>query len=189
MTKEESIAFAIKLQKDFTEKSTLEHQIESFKKTIDSPTEITVKKRSFFRFFWPVIPVTVVAYFISNSLLNYMVYNLTDKQIMQAINIRYLILIAIVVLGVIIAGVRTKNANKEYEYAVKDDEERKRKLIKDSLDLKDKLETLNRDLKQNAADIPSEYRNSAAMSKIKLMLQSGKAEDFDDALNQLKTNA
>ena len=189
MTKEESIALAIKLQKDFTAKSTLENQIESNKKAIDTPAEIKVKKRSFFRFFWPVIPLSVAAYYFGDIIIDSLIFRLNDHQLLWAINIKYLIIIAIIALGAVIAVVKKKNANKEYEYAVKDAEARKVQLRKDIHELEDKLKPLASELKQISMNIPSKHRNSAAMAKIKLMLQSGKAEDFDDALRKLNNEA
>ena len=185
MTKEESIAYAIKLQKDFLDRDAIERQIEDNKKNLDSRSEITYRNRSFFRFFWPVLPISVAIYYIGNIVVNILIDYLNDHQILWAVNIKYLLIIAVIVAGAVISIVKKVKIYREYENASKEERARKEQLRKDTRDLEEKLEALNSEIAQNMTNVPYNHRSSAAMAKIKLMLQTGKAEDFDDAVSKL----
>ena len=53
MTKEESIALAEKLQKDYANLDAMKDQIEKNESQIKSRSSTTVRGRSYFAFFWP----------------------------------------------------------------------------------------------------------------------------------------
>ena len=64
MTKEESIALAEKLQKDYANLDAMKDQIEKNESQIKSRSSTTVRGRSYFAFFWPWLIVAVALYIL-----------------------------------------------------------------------------------------------------------------------------
>ncbi len=107
MTKEESIALAEKLQKDYANLDALKDQIEKNESQIKSRSSYTVRGHSYFRFFWPWLIVAVALYILIGIIHNVgFRYSADSVQYTLMAARRFTPIIAIIA-GAIIAGVKT----------------------------------------------------------------------------------
>ena len=122
MTKEESIALAEKLQKDYANLDALKDQISRNESQIRSRSTHAVKGHSYFRFFWPWPIVAIVLYYLIGFIHSVGFIYSRDSVQYTLITLRNLIPIIALVAGAIIAGVKKANdsnqvANAQYSAA------------------------------------------------------------------------
>ena len=98
----------------------------------------------------------------------------------------YLIPVAILVIGVLVAKKKVKEANKAIEYAQEDELKKKDELREKVKELEREYNSLSISVGSYSDIVPEAYRKSSTMARVKLLLQSGKADNFADALEKCK---
>ena len=161
MTKEESIALAEKLQKNYSNLDALKDQIERNESQMKSRSSTTVRGSSYFRFFWPWLIVAAVLYFLIGFIHNVGFRYSADSVQYSLMTVRVLAPIAALILG----------------------EVAKLKLAND--DNRTKIARIEKELEEYRDLVPANARTRTAMFKVVSMLKTGKAEDFNDAISKL----
>ena len=99
----------------------------------------------------------------------------------------FLIPVAVLVIGVIVAKKKVKEANKSIEYAQEDELNKKDELREKVKELEHEYNSLSVSVGSYSDIVPEAYRKSSTMARVKLLLQSGKADNFADALEKCKS--
>ena len=185
MTKEESIALAEKLQKDYANLDALNDQIEKNESQIKSRSSYTVRGHSYFRFFWPWLIVAVALYILIGIIHNVgFRYSADSVQYTLMAARRFAPIIAIIA-GAIIAGVKKSNDSDQVGQARYSAEQEIAKLRAANDDNKNKIIRIEKELDEYRDLVPAKARTRTAMFKVVSMLKTGKAEDFEDAISKL----
>ena len=185
MTKEESIALAEKLQKDYANLDALKDQIEKNESQIKSRSSYTVRGHSYFRFFWPWLIVAVALYILIGIIHNVgFRYSADSVQYTLMAARRFAPIIAIIA-GAIIAGVKKSNDSDQVGQARFSAEQEIAKLRAANDDNKNKIIRIEKELDEYRDIVPAKARTRTAMFKVVSMLKTGKAEDFEDAISKL----
>ena len=185
MTKEESIALAEKLQKDYANLDALKDQIEKNESQIKSRSSYTVRGHSYFRFFWPWLVVAVALYILIGIIHNVgFRYSADSVQYTLMAARRFAPIIAIIA-GAIIAGVKKSNDSDQVGQARFSAEQEIAKLRAANDDNKNKIIRIEKELEEYRDLVPAKARTRTAMFKVVSMLKTGKAEDFEDAISKL----
>ena len=196
MTKDESIALAVKLHKGYEETERLENRI---KKNQIMSTQLAASMPthySAFRYFLPfllasfitilasIIPavfVISIAAFLdqanrndSNAYVPYVVV-LLIAAIFAMINL----------IGGFVARNKSRYMNNLETERVAGDIRKSKRLIRENEELIAQLDTELTKLSEYDDIVPERHRNSMKMNEVKKLLISGKAEDFNDAINML----
>ena len=185
MTKEESIALAEKLQKDYASLDAMKDQIEKNESQIKSRSSYTVRGHSYFRFFWPWLIVAVALYILIGIIHNVgFRYSADSVQYTLMAARRFAPIIAIIA-GAIIAGVKKSNDSDQVGQARFSAEQEIAKLRAANDDNKNKIIRIENELEEYKNLVPANARTRTAMFKVVSMLKTGKAEDFEDAISKL----
>ena len=185
MTLEESIALAEKLQKGYAKLESIERDIASKRDEIRRPLT-QYRRHSFFKFFWPSFIIADIAFFIA-ILMSPIFMEEFPKFFGLVLVIVYLIPVAILVIGVLVAKKKVKEANKAIEYAQEDELKKKDELRDKVEELEHEYNSLSISVGSYSDIVPEAYRKSSTMARVKLLLQSGKADNFADALEKCKS--
>ena len=187
MTLEESIALAEKFQKELAQLESCERQIKDNNEEMRKPAVITVKRRSMFRYFWPwiIFAATVLCMLLALSLF-FAMSRLAKFAPLVTIG-SYAIAIAIIFIGIFVAKKKAKEDNGAYEVALDMAAKRRSDLVAKNEELESKINELKIQLGGNPdyKMIPYDKRKSSSMARAKLLLQSGKATDFEDVLRKI----
>ena len=186
MTKEESIAFAEKLQKNYANLDAAKEQIAKNESEIKSRSTHKVKGHSYFKYFWPWIRAAVVIYFLIGFIHKMGFRYAMDDVQYTLINLRRLIPFFTLVTGAIVAGVKKANNSHQVSLAEQSTYDTIAKLELANKDNLKKIERIEEELAEYKSLVPPKARSKTAMFKIVSMLKTGKAEDFDDAVDKLK---
>ena len=185
MTKEESIALAEKLQKDYANLDALKDQIEKNESQIKSRSSTTVRGRSYFTFFWPWLIVAAGLYILIGFFHNVGFRYSADSVQYTLMTVRLLAPIAALILGAILAGVKKSNDSDQVGQARFSAEQEIAKLRAANDDNKNKIIRIEKELEEYKNLVPANARTRTAMFKVVSMLKTGKAEDFEDAISKL----
>ena len=139
-----------------------------------------------FRFFWPYLIGAAVAFLLFDMIMvgSSISSPTYDTMIVPGI------LMIVVPLGIIITGVvlARKRAARENEYIaereVRDIENRK-ELEKKTESLISKRNVLKQKLDKDEEIVPVALRRSSSMTQLKLLIKSGKAQDYYEAVEIL----
>ena len=143
---------------------------------------------SFFRFFWPSFIVAVVVCFFVTFIFAFIAAGSKNYEAGAKLAeiMGYISVPVVLIIGGIIAGKRRDAANEEL--AAKE-----RTAVRKSDDLQNKLNELRN--KQNEINnavsevkdiVPASMRNKDQMLKVKTMLDTGKAETFEEAITKVR---
>ena len=184
MTKEESIALAEKLAADYKNLERINREIEDTKSQLARPIDTTLKQHAAFKFFWPYLIYAAVSFSILYFLGSILAYGAPGLAIV-------FLLLSIVSIPVflIVGGVRAVRLREEYNQSEVNLLNSKRKhadtLKKNAETLRLKKKTTEDKVKQYDSIIPKNFRDSAHMGKVKILLQSDKAANFKEAVEML----
>ena len=187
MTLEDSIALAESFQKDLAKLESCERQIRSNEEEIRKPVNITVRRRSMFRYFWPWIlfagTIFCLVMFFSLVLMT------SDfAKYVPLISIGAVVLaVVIIIIGIVTSKKKAKDDNGAYEIARDIAEKKKAELFDKNRELESTINEIEIRLGGNPeyTKIPSDKRKSSVLARAKLLMQSGKATDFDDAMGKV----
>lgn len=185
MTKEESIALAEKLSSEY-------HSLERLKKEIDENNAITsrpvpqAKPHAAFKFFWPYLVASVVALNVL-VIIGYIVFLSSFSG-----NAFIFFMLAAVITAVVLLIVGGKTATSKRDalnYQMSDELHRRRKkndeLIEKNRTLQSQYSNKKRKLDQYNSLVPARFRTSRYMDRVKILLNTNKAESFDEAIRLL----
>ena len=185
MTKEESIALAEKLQKNYSNLDALKDQIEKNESQMKSRSSTTVRGSSYFRFFWPWLIVAAVLYFLIGFFHNVGFRYSADSVQYSLMTVRVLAPIAALILGAILAGVKKSNDSNQVAQAQYSAAQEVAKLKLANDDNRTKIARIEKELEEYRDLVPANARTRTDMFKVVSMLKTGKAEDFNDAISKL----
>ena len=187
MTKEESIELAEKLKAEYGAIEKLQRDISDNETVLKRPVNPSGRRHSAFKFFWPFL---IYAYLALNII--YIVGALISGANNDEGGI-----IASLFLGLgaaagllIFGGIRAGRKRDSLNQALADEEYQMRKrqndLVNRNNELKTKLTSKKREVSQYTSMIPSKFRTKQYMDRVLMLLQTGRAESFADAINMLK---
>lgn len=183
MTKEESLAFADKLIAEYKKLEKLDAEIEENNRQIARPIEAYPKQHAAFKYFWPFLIYAAVSF----SVL-YFLAQLFGRSLGLAV-ILLLLALASIPTFLIIGGVRAVRIRNELNAAevsfLNNKKDHLIELKKENSVLQTKRGKVVRELKEYENMLPPSLRSSAQISKAKIFIQSGKAEDFADAVEKM----
>ena len=187
MTLEESISLAEKFQKDLAQLESCERQIRDNEEEIRKPIVINVRRRSMFRYFWPWILFagTVLCLLLVLSLF-FLMSRMAKFGPLVTFG-SYAIAAAIIIIGIIVSRKKAKDDNGAYEIAKEIELKKRSDLMDKNRELESKISSLKIRLggDPDYQMIPYDKRKSSSMARAKLLLQSGKAKDFEEVLDQI----
>ena len=187
MTLEESIALAEKLQKDFAQLESCKREIRNNEDEIRKPVVINVRRRSMFRYFWPWILFAGTQFCV--ILFFSLIFLVTQyaKLAPVVMGAAFGIAVLIIIIGIKVSKKKAKEDNDSYEIAKDSAEKRRTDLFEKNRELDSTINSIKIQLGGNPVyeKIPLDKRKSSAMARAKLLLQSGKATDFEDALDKI----
>ena len=185
MTKEESIALAGRLREEY-------HNLERIKKEIDDNIVITSrpvpspKYHAAFKFFWPYLIASVVS---ANALiiLGYFIYLATGS---EAINLLFTLAGIIALVVILIVGGKTATSKRDMlNNQMLNNLQMMRKKHTDLTEKNKALQSVysakKRALEEYNGMVPSRFRTSRHMDRVKALLQTNKAENFSEAVARL----
>lgn len=183
MTKEESLAFADKLIAEYRKLEKLDAEIEENNRQIARPIEAYPKQHAAFKYFWPFLIYAAVSF----SAL-YFLAGLFGRSLGLAA-ILYLLSLASIPFFLIFGGVRAVRIRNELNAAevsfLNNKKDHLIELKKENSILQTKRGKVVHELKEYENMLPPSLRSSAQISKVKIFIQSGKAEDFADAVEKM----
>ncbi len=178
MTKEEAIALVAKLSQEYRSLERLQKQISDNEAVINKPVTIEYARHSAFRYFWPFFIYAFLA--LWGMILLTAIFGSGDSAIVWAI------LVYAVPIGLLIGGgvYARKRRDEENEAAAEMANQRVRRvdeLKKQNSELRSKLSAYQMRVGNMDDCIPPALKNSARMDRIKVLLESGKAKDLEEA--------
>lgn len=183
MTKEESLAFADKLIAEYRKLEKLDAEIEENNRQIARPIEDYPKQHAAFKYFWPFLIYAAVSFTVL-----YFFAQLFGRSLGLAV-ILLLLALASIPTFLIIGGVRAVRIRNELNAAevsfLNNKKDHLIELKKENSVLQTKRGKVVRELKEYENMLPPSLRSSAQISKAKIFIQSGKAEDFADAVEKM----
>ncbi len=177
-TKEEAIALVAKLSQEYRSLERLQKQISDNEAVINKPVTIEYARHSAFRYFWPFFIYAFLA--LWGMILLTAIFGSGDSAIVWAI------LVYAVPIGLLIGGgvYARKRRDEENEAAAEMANQRVRRvdeLKKQNSELRSKLSAYQMRVGNMDDCIPPALKNSARMDRIKVLLESGKAKDLEEA--------
>ena len=183
MTKEESIAFADKLIAEYKKLEKIDQEIEENDRQMNRPIESYPKQHAAFKYFWPFLIYAAVS-----CTVFYFLANLFSRSTGLAL-ILLLLSLGSIPFFLIFGGVRARRIRDELNAAevsfLNNKKDHLVELRKETSILKTKQRTMLQEIKEYEDMLPPALRSSSQISKAKIFIQSGKAEDFADAVEKM----
>lgn len=184
-SKEESLELADKLFRKYKDLERINKEIEDVRMRLAIPVERVPKQHAAFRYFWPFLVYAAVSFGIFYT-IGYLLAIISSTTGVLFILIG-LISIPIFIITGGVKAVRYReemNAGEIKNHARRIEQQESDKKTSDTL-YKKRQRFLD-DLRKYDLIVPRDLRNSAAMSKVKVLMQAGKAENFTEAIEILK---
>jgi transcriptional regulator with XRE-family HTH domain len=178
MTKEEAIALVAKLSQEYRGLERLQKQISDNDAVINKPVTIEYARHSAFRYFWPFFIYAFLAMW--GMILLTAIFGSGDSAIVWAILV-YAVPIGLLIGGGVYARKRRDEENDAASEMARDRMSRVDELKKQNSELRSKLSAYQMRVGNMDDCIPPALKNSARMDRIKVLLESGKAKDLEEA--------
>ena len=178
MTKEEAIALVAKLSQEYRGLERLQKQISDNEAVINKPVTIEYARHSAFRYFWPFFIYAFLAMW--GMILLTAIFGGGDSAIVWAILV-YAVPIGLLIGGGVYARKRRDEENDAASEMARDRMSRVDELKKQNSELRSKLSAYQMRVGNMDDCIPPALKNSARMDRIKVLLESGKAKDLEEA--------
>ena len=178
MTKEEAIALVTKLSQEYRGLERLQKQISDNEAVINKPVTIEYARHSAFRYFWPFFIYAFLAMW--GMILLTAIFGGGDSAIVWAILV-YAVPIGLLIGGGVYARKRRDEENDAASEMARDRMSRVDELKKQNSELRSKLSAYQMRVGNMDDCIPPALKNSARMDRIKVLLESGKAKDLEEA--------
>lgn len=184
MTKEESIAFADKLIAEYKKLEKITQEIEENEHQMNRPVESYPKQHAAFKYFWPFLIYAAVSFTVF-----YFLAGVLGRNSMGTTMFLLLLALGSIPAFLIIGGVRARRIRDELNAAeisfLNNKKEHLLELKKETSILQTKKRTMQKEIKEYEAMLPASLRSSSQISRAKILIQSGKAEDFADAVEKM----
>ena len=187
MTKEESINLAEKLKAEYAAVEKLQRDISDNETVLKRPVNPSGRRHSAFKFFWPFL---IFAYIALNVI--YLVGVLISSANNDEGGMIFSLFLGLAAAAglLIFGGVRAGRKRDRLNQQLADEEYQMRKrqndLVTRNNELKTKLKNKKHELSQYQNMIPGKFRTKHYMERVLMLLQTGRAESFADAINMLK---
>ncbi|MBR3277539.1 MAG: zinc ribbon domain-containing protein [Lachnospiraceae bacterium] len=186
MTKEESIALAEKLSKEYGELEKIRKEIND-NKTITSQPLPTPKYHAAFKFFWPYLVTAVVTVNVIVIIGFFITMATGSSDAYYAASVVAVIAMAIILIagGKIATGKRdalNERVNADVQFRRK----KQRSLTEKTSELQSLYTARKNALEKYNDLVPLVYRNSRHMDRVKLLIQTDRASGFYDAFTLLQ---
>lgn len=178
MTKEEAIALVAKLSQEYRGLERLQKQISDNDAVINKPVTIEYARHSAFRYFWPFFIYAFLAMW--GMILLTAIFGSGESAIVWAILV-YAVPIGLLIGGGVYARKRRDEENDAASEMARDRMSRVDELKKQNSELRSKLSAYQMRVGNMDDCIPPALKNSARMDRIKVLLESGKAKDLEEA--------
>lgn len=178
MTKEEAIALVAKLSQEYRGLERLQKQISDNEAVISKPVTIEYARHSAFRYFWPFFIYAFIAMWVMIILT--VIFSGNGGDIVFAVLV-YVVPIGLLIFGGIKARQRRDEENEAAAEMANQRVRRVDELKKQNSELRSKLSAYQMRVGNMDDCIPPALRNSARMDRIKVLLESGKAKDLEEA--------
>ena len=197
MTRDESIALVVKLHKDYKEFEKLLDQISENEKTVANLRYLNPKRYYASNYFKPYFAASFIFVFISllpaygiitvSVFLDKSNHNNDNAYVPYVVAAVIAFIFALIhLIGGFVARHKSRYMkNLEIQKALGDKRKIER-LSRETDELETSLIEIKTRLGENNNLIPSELRNSKSMMDVKKLLLAGKAESFNDAIENLK---
>ena len=200
MTREDSIELADRLENDYSKLEKLQKESYQNTKEIDRPYTPRRKmgKEERLGFNWyPVIGFLVCIPLLILALLFYVFAfamrwdHKPGADLYQVLSMVMVVLSVIVFLGLQVIGSKRNRAevtrfNEGVEREVKTREEKMSSLKKRNIEIDLEIADLQKELSEYNETVPQHFRTGSYMFQVKKLLQTEKAEDFDEAITLLQ---
>ena len=187
MTKEESINLAEKLKTEYGAIEKLQRDISDNETVLKRPVNPSGRRHSAFKFFWPFLIFAYLALnviYIGGVLIS--ASNSDEGGMIASLFLGLAAAAGLLIFGGVRAGRKRDRLNQEIadvEYQMR---KRQNDLVNRNNELKTKLTIKKREVSQYTSMIPSKFRTKQYMDRVLMLLQTGRAESFADAINMLK---
>lgn len=184
MTLNESIGYLENLINKYSEAERLEQQITENESELRGSFELNNKRYSFFRCFWIYMFVALFSWYplwLLASVLDDM-----GKNTFFCYALVFIVPIAILVVGGLIAGKQCHRNNENIAEHNKSLLKKKERLELDTFVLKAALEDKKKELEEASAILPENLRKSTAVTQMKTLLKSGTASTLQEAVDILR---
>ena len=186
VSKEESIALAEKLKTEYGAVERLQKEITENETSLKKPLTFSGRRYSAFRFFWPFF---IFAYLALNGVFLVGVIASSGSDDGTGITITVLLAFAsaigLLIFGGVRAGRKRDALNEELIEQENHMRQRRREIENKTVELKTKLKNKKQELSEYQSLVPIKFRTKHYMEKVVILLQSDRAENFQDALKAL----
>ena len=187
MSKEESIALAEKLRDEYSAIERLQKEINENQTALKKPVVLSGRRYSMFRFFWPFF---IFAYLALNVVYIIGIIISAGNDDADGFLASFFIAIAaavgILIFGGIHASRKRDRLNEQLgaeEYMIR---KRQRDLETHTAEIMKNLSIKKKEVSESQNLVPIRFRTKRCMERVLILLQTGRAESFADAINQLK---
>ena len=184
MTLEESISFLEKLKFKYSEIEKMERTVADNESNINRPLNLNYSTYSFFRFFWKYLVFAALS-FVAVTLFAPFA-SISDTAFSIFIAMWFITPITVLIIGVVLAA---KRRNEENNVICLDNErakESRKKLEKDTIDLKNKLAAKKREVARTDSFLPEDFRKSSSVTPLLTLLRAGKVSNIREAIEILR---
>ena len=185
---EESIKLAEKLSRDYSELERLRNDIAENEAILKRPIPLRARY-SAFRFYWPFFIYALIAFWVI-----YIIGGIISINVASSGGIIFTVILAFsaVAFFLVYGGARAVGMRESLNTAAAESERtskrRRDELTQKTSSLRTSMNLLRKKLTVYDTRVPSGFRKKASMERIKGMLQTGKAADFDEAIKMLSEN-
>ena len=148
------------------------------------PVFDTPQKYSTFRFFWPFLIIAAVVCFAVTFFTSFITSGSSGYLVAKIIG--YATIPVILLIGLFIAKALKKSANEEIEAKERTQSRKYNDLIKKIDELKVRQNTLEEQLSDYNNLIPMSLRNRTQMLRVKTILETGRAETLEEAIELIR---
>lgn len=188
MSKEESIAFAEMLSKEYGELEKMSTEINENKTVISQPIP-SVKHHAAFKFFWPYLVAAVVAlnvfYIIGYAAL---LISKAAGFLYVMVLIGFIAAIILLIVGGKTATNKRDSLNIQVDHEVQLKRKKYRELQEKTTTLQNMYSVNKSKLEKYNGMVPLQFRTSRHMDRAKALILTGKAENFSEAVALLPNN-
>lgn len=143
---------------------------------------------SFFRFYWPFFIIAVVVCFIMTFIFALIAAGVRNSEAGYALAeiMGYGSIPVVLIIGIFIAKKRRDAANEELEAKERTLVRKSDDLQKKLIDLRNQQNEISASLSEVKDIVPASMRSKDQMLKVKTMLETGKAETFEEAIAKVR---
>lgn len=185
MTKEESIELAEKLKKEYNNLEKIQKEIDENQEIISKPVT-PAKRHSAFKYFWPYLVSSVIVGNAGWITGLFVVAATRSGELYSTFAVGGVVLaIVLIIIGAVTSKSRRNELNANAQRAERDRHRRQQVLTEKNKELRTRYTSTKKRLEQYNGIVPREYRDARHMDRVRILLQTGKAENFAEAIKNL----